>query len=208
MIRIKWTKFFSYLITFLLGVTLGWFLWGKQEVITNTVIKETVVEKTDTVVTEKKIYIKSPATTLTVHHTPDTHNGAVVPGSILFDEVAHWDTLTKDGFTADINYYKKGNFFENRFVIPERKIIKEKIITKEIEKEIVTSKMPAYVFSAGARMNYQEDLLKGYPFLSLAANNKFLFINYSIAITTLADIKGNGFTIIPELEGRFNIPFD
>jgi hypothetical protein len=208
MIRIKWTILFSYLITFLLGVTLGWFLWGKQEVITNTVIQETVVEKVDTFLVEKKIYIKSPATTLTVHQSPDTHNGADSAGSIYFDEVAHWDTLTKDGFTADINYYKKGNFFENRFVIPERKIIKEKIITQEVTVDRVISKMPAYVFSAGARMNYQEDLLKGYPFLSLAANNKFLFINYSIAVTTLADIKGNGISIIPELEGRFNIPFD
>lgn len=204
MIRIKWTKVFSYLITFLLGVTLGWFLWGNQKVITNTVVKETVVEKTDTVTIENKIYIKSPAQTIL---TPDPESGAVPPGS-TFEEIAHWDTLTKDGFTADINYYKKGNFFENRFVIPERKIFKEKIVTQEVTTERTLSKLPDYVFSIGARMNYQNELIKGYPFLSLAANNKFLFINYLIAVSTLADVKGNGISIIPELEGRFNIPFD
>lgn len=206
MISINWKKLFSYLITFLLGVTLGWFLWGKQEVITNTVIKETVVQKTDTVLVENKIYIKSPAQTLTVEK-PDPQGGALPPGS-AFEEIAHWDTVTTDGFTADINYYKESNFFENRFVIPERKIFKEKIVTKEIEKQIVSKVMPAYVFGIGARMNYQYELIKAYPFLSLTANNKFLFMNYSVEIKTLADIKGNGLTIIPELEGRLNIPFD
>lgn len=77
-----------------------------------------------------------------------------------------------------------------------------------VTKQVTISQMPAYMFSIGARMNYQDEMLKGYPFLSLLANSKFLFLNYSVELKTLADIKGNGISIIPELEGRFNIPFD
>ena len=208
MININFKKIVSYLIVFALGFCLGWYVFSGQEIIEKITVKEKIVEKTDTLTITKTIYTKTPATTLIVTSTPDPQSGGAALPSAFEEEVAHWDTLTEDGFSADINFFKRQNLFENSFVIPERIITKEKTITKEIEKETTITKLPAYVFAVGVNLPWEDSQIKVLPFLSLTANEKFLFINYSIELKTLADIKQNGFTLIPEVEGAINIPFN
>lgn len=201
MVSINWKKFFSYFITLLIGLVIGWFIRGEQKIIKEV----TKIERhTDTTVVEKEIEVKSPAKIIYLPSPiTDKPPQSGYPEPAL-EEVAHWDTSTAEGFKAEIKYYTASKFFSNKFTIPEKVIETTEVVTKQV----TISQMPAYMFSIGARMNYQDEMLKGYPFLSLLANSKFLFLNYSVELKTLADIKGNGISIIPELEGRFNIPFD
>lgn len=183
-------------------MVIGWFIRGEQKVIKEV----TKIERhTDTTVVEKEIEVKSPAKIIylpsLITDKPPQSGNPPVP---VLEEVAHWDTSTAEGFKAEIKYYTASKFFRNKFTIPEKIVETTEVVTKQV----TISEMPAYVFSIGARMNYQDEMIKGYPFLSLLANSKFLFLNYSVELKTLADIKGNGISIIPELEGRFNIPFD
>ena len=203
MISINLKKFFSYFITLLIGVVIGWFLRGEQKVIqevvkiekhTDTLTIETIVEN---ISPAKIIYLPFPST----DKPPQDGN----PPYAVLEEVAHWDTSTAEGFKADIKYYTASKFFKNKFTIPERIIETTEVVTKQV----TLSELPAYEFGIGARLQLEDDVVKALPFLSLAANNKFLFLNYKVGIRTLAEFSPtNAVKIIPEIEGMLNIPFD
>lgn len=206
-LSINKTKLIGYLIPLILGLIAGYFLFDKKsEPVASTTNTVTVI-KTDTVLVEKEIYVRVPAKIIS-STLPDEHSnqqGGALPGPAeLKEEVAYWDTITNDGFTARIKYFTKRKMFENYFKIPERMVTTEVTSTTDNTKNFVEYRLPAWQLGVGVKNYVEESSFYSTPFLSLAANEKLWFMNFTAELKALTQFK-ESIKIDPELEIKISV---
>jgi hypothetical protein len=205
-------KLYSYIIVFIIGGVLGYFARDFNTEVKTEKTKTTVItEGIDTSTLKKTIAVRSSAVISYQSYTPPDRPEAPQSKPAgefhLLEEVAAWDTVTKEGFVANIKYFTKQKFFNNYFEIPERTITKYRTETiTETEKITETVyRLPEWELGIGAR-GWLEDLNVSYaPYLLLQYNVDLWLVNASLGGKGVAVFEQGKVKLIPEVNAELKI---
>lgn len=199
------TKLIPYLAVLLIGFVIGYAVFNKECSSVKSKTETVTIVKQDTVRIDKVIYVRVPALISSTLQDDTNQQGGDLPlPAKLTEEVAYWDTTTQDGFVARIKYFTKRKMFENYFNIPARVITKEVTTTTDNTDSFVEYRLPKVQLGVGVKNYLKESSVYSTPFLSLSANEKLWFMNFTAELKALTQFK-ESIKIDPELELKLNI---